>query len=277
MHTEQIIHQGSGPAEIAALHQLNGELGIPRRKKDDPDAFGNALSIVAHDLKGPLSNLALLVEDISRGAEDGRQPDIARKAERADQIIGRMSQMLSAVMERARSGRDPLSGTMTTVNLVEVLQMVFTINQPAARRKSIAFRCLAIDPVLVLGDQELLFEAFDNLIGNALKHSPEGGTITCKISAADDGSIQVCIGDDGPGFGAADLLRAFRPLGGSPLAPSGKRGSSGLGLWITRVIAERHGGRVLARNQPNGSGALLTVRLPAAEPDSVTRKPMTSL
>ena len=263
MRTDQIIPQGNGPAGIAAL--LAFGLDEPERGPSAPDAFGNALSIVAHDLKGPLANLALLIEDIARSAEDGGQTRIMRKAGSADRIIGQMSRMLSAVLKRARDGRDPLSGTMAPVNLIEVLQLAFAVNQPAARRKSITFRCLAIDPLPVQGDAELLFEAFDNLIGNAVRHSPEGGTITCETGPADDGSIQVRIGDEGPGFKAADLLRAFRPFVGFSAKAGGGQGSSGLGLWITRLIAERHGGQVSARNRPEG-GAEMTLRLPATRP-----------
>ncbi|WP_299818735.1 sensor histidine kinase KdpD [uncultured Roseibium sp.] len=270
MHTDQITPQGIGPADITALLAIEPHLDESVRDQAATDAFGNALSIVAHDLKGPLANLALLVEDISRSAEDGAVPRIARKAESADRIIGQMSLMLSAVLERARNGRDPLSGTMAIVNLVEVLQLAFAVNQPAARRKSITFRCLAIDPLIVRGDQELLFEAFDNLIGNAVRHSPEGGTITCETGPADEGWLQVRISDAGSGFKAADLLRAFRPFVSLSGIPAGGKGSSGLGLWITRLIAERHGGRVSAHNHPDRGGAVMTVRLPVVQPGAAS-------
>jgi signal transduction histidine kinase len=266
MHTDQIIPPGTGPADIAALLAIETYLDKPEHSPAAPDAFGNALSIVVHDLKGPLANLALLVEDISRSAGDRDERRIARKAESADRIIDQMSRMLSAVLERARNGRDPLSATMTAVNLVEVLQLAFAVNQPAARQKSISFRCLAIDPVLVHGDAELLFEAFDNLIGNAVRHSPEGGTITCETGPAHDECVEVRIGDDGPGFQASDLLRAFRPFVGLSAKSTPHQGSSGLGLWITRLIAERHGGQISAHNRTDGGGAEMTLRLPAARP-----------
>jgi signal transduction histidine kinase len=266
MHTDRIIPKGNGQIDMAALLADEAFLDEAEHGPVTPDAFGNALSIVAHDLKGPLANLALLLEDISRRAEDRGEQLIACKAGNADRIIGQMSRMLSAVLARARDGRDPLSGTMTTVNLVEVLQLAFAVNQPAARRKSITYRCLAIDPVLVRGDAELLFEAFDNLIGNAVRHSPEGGTITCEISPANEDFIQVRIGDNGPGFSAADLLRVFRPFVSLAAKSTGRQGSNGLGLWITRLIAERHGGDISASNRPGRGGAVMTLRLPAARP-----------
>ncbi|WP_346894152.1 HAMP domain-containing sensor histidine kinase [uncultured Roseibium sp.] len=239
------------------------DLDDPDTEVRDADAFQNALSIVAHDLKGPLANLSLIVEDISRNAPDGSRERIERNADKADMIIGQLSKMLSALLVRARDGRDPLSCERAPVNLVEVLELAFAVNQPYARQKSIRFRCHAFDDVTVQGDQELLFEAFDNLIGNAVKHTREGGTITCETGPAEDGRIYVSIYDEGPGFRASDLLRAFRPFTRlSAKAKNGER-SNGLGLWITRLIAERHGGQIEARNRQDNAGAELTLRLPA--------------
>ncbi len=273
MHTEPYNRQSAEIADLSALGMFAPEPDFPEPEypdADEPetevrdtDAFQNALSIVAHDLKGPLANLSLIVEDISRNAPDGSRERIERNADKADLIIGQLSRMLSALLVRARDGRDPLSCERAPVNLVEVLELALSVNQPYARQKSIRFRCRAFDDVTVLGDQELLFEAFDNLIGNAVKHTKEGGTITCETGPAEDGRLYVSICDEGPGFRASDLLRAFRPFTRlSAKAKSGAR-SNGLGLWITRLIAERHGGRVEARNRQDNAGAELTLWLPA--------------
>lgn len=273
MRTETYSHHSVEAADFAALGLFAPELEYPEpdypdldapdAELRDADAFQNALSIVAHDLKGPLANLSLIVEDISRSAPDGSRERIERNADKADLIIGQLSKMLSALLVRARDGRDPLSCERAPVNLVEVLELAFAVNQPNARQKAIRFRCHAFDDVTVLGDQELLFEAFDNLIGNAVKHTREGGTITCEAGPAQDGRIAVSICDEGPGFRASDLLRAFRPFTRlSAKAKNGER-SNGLGLWITRLIAERHGGRIEARNRQDRAGAELTLWLPA--------------
>jgi two-component system sensor histidine kinase SenX3 len=273
MHTEPHSRQSVEAADFAVLGFFAPEPDLsepeypdvvePETEVRDTDAFQNALSIVAHDLKGPLANLSLIVEDISRNAPDGSRERIERNADKADMIIGQLSKMLSALLVRARDGRDPLSCEPAPVNLVEVLELAFAVNQPNARQKAIRFRCHAFDDVTVLGDQELLFEAFDNLIGNAVKHTREGGTITCEAGPAEDGRIYVRILDEGPGFRASDLLRAFRPFTRlSAKAKNGER-SNGLGLWITRLIAERHGGQIEARNRQDRAGAELTLCLPA--------------
>jgi len=270
MNLDQIIEQGELNAGAAArlqgnFHQHDTTSGTPV-----PDAFSHALSIVAHDLRGPLANLALLVEDIERSAQDGPTARIAGKAARADRIIRQMTGMLGAILQRARENRDPLSCNRAPVNLLDVLELAVTVNQPLARQKSVRFCCHAIEPAPVSADAELLLEAFDNLIGNAVRHTRSGTTVICETGPAADGGTYIRISDQGPGFSAADLMRAFRPFTRLS-SKAGRTGqSSGLGLWITRLIAERHGGRVEAKNRKDTTGAELTFWLPATQSDDLT-------
>ncbi len=263
MHTDPINAHCGGKADIAALLPIAPPKTDARSDRSDPTAFANALSIVTHDLKGPLANLALLVEEIERSAEQNSRT--ARNAAKADVIITQLSRMLSAVLARAKEGRDPLSCGHASVNLIEVLELVLSVNQPRARQKGIVFQSRALDPVIVSGDPDLLFEAVDNLISNAVRHTRTGGTIACEIGTEEQGMPYLRVCDEGPGFLAGDLLRAFRPF--TRLSAKAKSGesSNGLGLWITRLIAERHGGRVEARNRSGGLGASLTLWIPTNE------------
>ncbi|GAB4524762.1 MAG: hypothetical protein Tsb0019_26820 [Roseibium sp.] len=265
MIIEQI--RTAGPAGPNPRTKLPRDLDRRHRSAGQTDrtAYANTLSIVAHDLRGPLANLSILIEDIERQAVAAGHAGIAGKAARADRIVGQVTRMLGALLRHARDGRDPLSCTPASVDLVEVLELAVAVNQPLARRKSVGFRCHAIEPSTVRADAELLFEAFDNLIGNAVRHAPAGSTIDCVIEPVGADGLQVRISDEGPGFVAADLLRAFRPFS-RPTAAA--EGSTGLGLWITRLIAERHGGRITARNRPGGRGAELAIWLPLAEAEA---------
>lgn len=263
MFRDPISSPNAAKGKMAPLLAIQANLNKTEQEAPDRDAYGKALSIVAHDLKGPLANLALLVEDIFHCARSNRPQRIPPKAEKADQIIGKMSEMLSAVLERARDGRDPLAATMATINLTEIIDLVSSVNQPAARHKSIALSTTTINPVFIEGDAELLFEAIDNLVGNAIRHSQEGGTISIEPIKLANGDIEVEINDEGPGFSATDLLRAFRPFANLYSVSNGKHGAAGLGLWITRLVIERHGGKISASNREDG-GACVAIRLPAA-------------
>lgn len=263
MFTDQFsAHDAADIHPAMPLREDPGERETPARGPD-LNAYGNALSIVAHDLRGPLANLAILVEDISQNLQAQTQPRIARNAAKAEGIIRQLNKMLGAVLWRAREGRDPLACELRLVDPLEILQLAVSVNQPLARRRSVGFLCRAVEPVSVLGDQQLLFEAFDNLIGNAVRHSRPGSTVVCETGSTEEGGVFVRIGDEGPGFTASDLARAFNPFTRLSSRAGSNEQSTGLGLWITRLIVERHGGRIEARNRPGGAGAMLSVLLPA--------------
>ena len=99
----------------------------------------------------------------------------------------------------------------------------------------------------------------DNLIGNAIKHMPEGSAVT--VASAHRGRDAVLrVSDNGPGLSEKDLKRAFRPF-----ASLGQRKgqSFGLGLWIARLIAERHGGRIDVTARGPDGGACFDLSIPA--------------
>lgn len=230
--------------------------------EDGPDAYTHALSIVAHDLRGPLANLAILIENIAENAAGEALPRIARDARRADATLQQLNKLLGALLQRARQGRDPLSCNRSTFQLLPVLELAIAVNRPLARRRAIGFDCHASEALPLSGDQELLFEAFDNLISNAVKHTRDGGTVRCETGPAEDGGLYIRIADEGSGFTATDLARAFRPFTSLTPCAGTDMPSHGLGLWITRLIIERHGGRLNAHNRADGKGAVLTIWLP---------------
>jgi two-component system OmpR family sensor kinase len=112
----------------------------------------------------------------------------------------------------------------------------------------------------VRGDGERLRQVVGNLIENAVKYSPTGGTVEVRVGAV-DGTHTVSVSDEGPGIAAADQELIFEKFG--RVAGEDAKPGTGLGLYIARSIAEAHGGTLDVASAP-GQGATFTLRLPNA-------------
>jgi signal transduction histidine kinase len=217
----------------------------------------------AHDMRGPLANLSLLLEAIADAAETGRREQIARQTARADQILARLEGMLTAMLARMRTLGDPLAPVTGDVDLGDLVETIAGLNRPLAEQRGVRLHCTVVEPLHVRGDAHLLMQAIDNLINNAISFTPAGGRVVCEAGPADNGDTLIRISDEGPGLAIADLGRLFKPFGRASGGNDPARPSHGLGLWIVGLVAERHGGRVEAASDGPGHGATFTVRLPA--------------
>lgn len=219
------------------------------------------LTIVAHDMRGPLANLALLLEGVAAYSEAGACDRVAASLATAEAVIAHLDGMLAALLERARSAKDPLAFLPKHVDLLDIVEMAAALNEPAAAAKSVRIHTYGVEPLSARGDHSLLLEAVDNLIGNAVKHTRAGGSIVCE-AAVIRGEAVIRVIDEGPGLSEVDLARAFRPFTRLSSVGDGSRTSHGLGLWIVRLIVERHRGSVDADNRRDGRGAEFSIRLP---------------
>lgn len=234
----------------------------PTQPPADTGLLG-ALAIFAHDLRGPLANLGLLLELMTKLAESGRTETLATRSQQAHAIVDSLNDFLTSMLARVRATGDPLSSARVPVALDGLMERVASLSRPLAESRGVKVERRGRRKVQVLGDEQLLIQALDNILGNAVKHTAQGTTVTCE-AAIDKGHAAIRIADHGPGFAADDMQRAFRPFTKLSAAAGDGRDSFGLGLWIARLIAERHGGSVEARARPNAPGAMLTLRLPLA-------------
>jgi signal transduction histidine kinase len=246
------------PATSPTSHRRPLQHGKPDLR--DQEHVG-VLAIVAHDMRGPLANLSLLLEGIGAFNEAGARERIAASLETAGAVIDHLDGMLGALLERARTGSDPLAFKPSPVDLIEVMEMAAGLNEAAAATRSVRVHTYGIEPLVAWGDNHLLLESIDNLIGNAIKHTRSGGSVVCEAGIS-GGEAVLRILDEGPGLTESDLMRAFRPFTRLSSAGDGARSSHGLGLWIVRLIAERHGGSIEAANRRDRRGAEFTLRVP---------------
>lgn len=227
----------------------------------DP-AHINALSIIAHDLRGPLASLSVLMELNQGYAEAEAWDRVAATADRALGMIDVLTGMLNGFLERARETGDPLSFRPAPVDLREVAAVAADLNRPIAEARDVSIIIEARGPMVAHGDRRLLIEAVENLVSNAVKYAREGGKVRCTVESGETGAL-VTVADDGPGLSEEDMGRAFRPFTRLSSHGTSRGPSCGLGLWIVRLIAERHGGSVTARSAGPGKGVAFQIALPS--------------
>ena len=220
------------------------------------DAREEILRIVAHDLRSPLNTISMatnLLLDIPASDADRvkRLKIIKRTGEQMERLI---QDLLSVTAIEA--GR--LSIAPRKLKMDDVFEDVAEMLEGTAREKSIRLivnRPADLPPVR--GDHGRVLQVFSNLVGNAVKFTPEGGAITLSAARADD-VIQCAIADTGSGIPPEELPRIFGKFWQS------KRGDHrgvGLGLAIARGIVEAHGGTIGVRSEV-GKGSVFSFSLP---------------
>jgi signal transduction histidine kinase len=212
---------------------------------------------IAHDLRTPLTRMRTRLYRLQQqfqGAPEGVQLD-ACVAE-IDTVLARFRALLrvSELEDRQRSA------CFEDMDMAEVLRNVHEFYAPLAEDRQQTFR-LELDRLPVLrGDPQLMFEAFANLVGNAIKFTPPGGSIRIVASTDSDGAARVDVADSGPGIPAEEREAVFRRFyrGDQTRAQPG----SGLGLAIVSAIVRLHG---FALHVDGGhTGAIFSVRCPMA-------------
>jgi signal transduction histidine kinase len=150
------------------------------------------------------------------------------------------------------------------VSIAQLLERVRHRHEPALREKAVSLHTEQEPGVeTVIGDSNRLEQALQNLVANAIRHTPHDGTVTVRARAGDH-AVVLAVEDSGPGIDPDHLPRIFDRFykvdasRSSTETPSG----SGLGLSIVQAIVSRHGGTVTASNVPNG-GARFEIVLPA--------------
>ncbi|HEY0139456.1 MAG TPA: PAS domain S-box protein [Thermoanaerobaculia bacterium] len=212
------------------------------------------LGIVSHDLRNPLTKIALSADLLADApAEDQR--DLVQTIRTAARQMERLIQDLLDVA-RVEAGR--LSVEREYIDPEPLVRDACASHAPLAEQKGQRIVCRMDQPLpQICADRDRLVQVFGNLIGNALKFTPERGTITIEATPVDRG-VQFAVLDTGNGIPEADLRQVFRPYW---QAKKTAHMGAGLGLAIVRGIVEAHGGKVWAENAPGG-GALFRFTIP---------------
>ncbi len=215
------------------------------------------ISIVAHDLRNFLNTIALASElCTARGETNGDPPWIIRRA------VASSKRLISDLLDAAQIASGQLAVAPEVLEVGRVVDEVCALFQPQARAKSMTLRCRVADGTgRIRADRHRLVQILSNLVGNAVKFTPEGGQVTVVAERSGDG-VTLTVEDTGRGVDAEDLGRIFEPFW---QARRVRRGGVGLGLPVTRGLVDAHGGRIWAESRP-GLGSRFCVWLPESAP-----------
>jgi two-component system sensor histidine kinase TctE len=213
---------------------------------------------VAHQLRTPLAGARLQLEWLAERHRDDSDTAaaVARLLDTNERLTRETNQLLAlARAEPSQPGQARLA-PLDLSRLVEDGVQSF-VERAAARDIDLGF---ALAPATVDGDVFLLRDLLDNLVDNALRYTPPGGSVTVRCGAPAAGAF-LEVEDDGPGIPPAQRARVFERF--VRLAPDGGATGSGLGLAIVRDIARLHGARVELGEGAAGEGARFTILFPA--------------
>jgi signal transduction histidine kinase len=223
------------------------------RLKDD------FLAIAAHELKTPVTAIKgyaqLALSRLQTDAEPGR---MQRALQTIDQQAERIAHLVEELLDMSRIQAGQLHLQRTRLELVALAQR--SIEQ--AQQSTTHHQFVLDAPTKAEGcwDEARLEQVLQNLLGNAMKYSPDGGTITTTIALLDD-VVHVTVRDQGIGIPPDKQPRIFEPWFQAHTDTSGDYGGMGLGLSISREIVQRHGGHMWLESK-YGSGSLFGFTLP---------------
>jgi two-component system, OmpR family, sensor kinase len=222
----------------------------------------------SHELLTPLTALRAELELARRPGRSRQALDAAVAAAEGDtdRLIHLAQDLL--LLARAQEGNDFLRPRQVSVpGLLSAAARAFAAQAHAC---GVTLE-VAADPALtVAADPDRLRQALDNLLGNAIRHSPAGGVVelTARASGRGDGArVVIDVRDHGPGFPPEFLPHAFERFRRADAARSRAAGGTGLGLAIVASIARAHHGRAAAANHPRG-GARVSIEIPPLPPPS---------
>lgn len=211
---------------------------------------------VAHEIRNPLTSIKMLIQAGRQGVRGVDADDL----EVIESEIRRMERSLNAFLEFAR----PAQAERKPVHLTSLVDRTLALVETRASRQGVALQRQGTDAE-IWADQDQLQQLLLNLILNSLDATPRGGRVWVEIGPSSLGRLSVRVNDTGPGIPEELMRRLFQPF------VSGKETGLGLGLVISKRIAEDHGGVLFAANR-SGGGASFTLLLPTGPNDLASKE-----
>jgi two-component system sensor histidine kinase BaeS len=253
-HYEERVPAGSGElGELAAsFNSMAASLEATEHRRLE------LIGDVAHELRTPISTIAGYIE----GLEDGVFAPGSETWRLLGDATSRLSRLVDDLSELWRAEAHEIALAPVDLDGGQVASDAIERHRASAAAKSIDIGLADVRPVTIRADRSRLAQVVDNLVVNAIRYTPEGGTVRVSVASA-GGLARLAVTDTGPGLTPDQLAHVFERFYRADPSRSRAAGGSGLGLAIARALVVEMGGRIRASSPGPGKGATFTVELPA--------------
>ncbi len=250
-----------GPSEVRELASAFNEMTsrVQASQKSQQDFVAN----VSHELKTPLTSIQGFAQALLDGTIE-RNQGVTEAARVIHAEAERMHRLVLELLDLAKIDSGAAGFAWADVDLAALLYHVVEKFRPQAQSADIDLSLETVSHPTLLGDGDRLAQVFSNLIENALKFTPGGGSVRIRLERIEE-FAQIAVSDSGPGIPAGERDRIFERFYQTDRARSGGRDRGvGLGLAIAREIVQAHRGDISLRT--SGQGSLFVVKIPLGRP-----------
>jgi signal transduction histidine kinase len=250
---------------LCELAEANHCLQEADRHKDE------FLGVISHELRTPLNFItgfaSLLADEVPGPVNDGQRTYVGKILAGSERMLLLVNDLLD--MSRIQAGRLAIERDEVDVGAI-VLDVIHSLS-PLGDEKGLALSHDLQIPVAAYLDGARLFQVFSNLLGNAIKFTPEGGRVHVS-GRLDGGHVFVAVADTGPGIAEADRPRLFKPFSQLDMSATRHARGAGLGLSICQALVTAQGGTIDVSSRV-GEGSTFMVRLPIGQPAHAEAEP----
>ncbi len=264
---DQELVQANESLEIKVKSRTEQLEEAKRRAEKANDIKSEFLRNMSHEFRTPLHAMISFSTYGKQESETATPAELHRYFEMILKGANRLSKLVNEVLDLAQLEQGEQKLTMKKADLREIAQHAAELITPLMQDKNISLR-YQTHPALIQCDSDKLLQVFTNLLGNAVKFTPKGRTITLYTEIVDGRAVASVI-DEGIGIPEDEKELIFESFQQSSRTNKGA-GGTGLGLAICRSILEAHGGSIHAENNRTGVGANFTLSLPLAEGETTT-------
>ncbi|WP_041631722.1 sensor histidine kinase [Corynebacterium maris] len=247
---------GTGPEVTSLANAFNT---MADRLEHTEDLRRQMLSDLAHELRTPVSVLAVYLDGLEDEVVDW---NLATHTVMAEQLT-RLTRLVEDIDEVSRAQENRINLDLATEDLAELVHAAAAAARHTYADKGVELQVEAVPgTACVLVDRHRFGQVMDNLLTNALRHTPAGGRVTIRARVQGKDAVMIDVADTGDGMTKEHLAHIFERFYRADSARDRDHGGAGIGLTISRALVEAHGGALTATSAGPTAGSVFTLRLP---------------